>query len=192
MVSTTAADAHPDILSVVYDEQQLAESVSELGRRLAKDYEAKQPLLLGALTGAFVFMADLARAMAPVPAGMTVDFFAASSYGAATVASGDVSVNMAAAKIDVAGRHVLVVEDIIDTGATLKRVVARLQEAGAASVKVAVLLDKAARRKVDIQPDYCALLCPDEFVVGYGLDFNEAYRSLPYVGVLKPELYMNT
>lgn len=187
--ATAASDAHPDILTVVYDEQQIADAVVSLGRQLAVDYAHKQPLLLGALTGAFTFTADLARAMAPVPQGLAVDFFTASSYGATTVSTGDVAVNMAAGKIDVAGRHVIVVEDIIDTGATLRRVVDRLQEAGAASVKVAVLLDKAAQRKVAIQPDYCALSCPDEFVVGYGLDFNEAYRSLPYVGVLKPELY---
>jgi len=181
-------ELHPDVLSVVYSAERIAEAVEEMGRQLAEEYAEKRPLLLGALTGAFTFTADLARAMTPVPTGMSVDFFSASSYGAGATVSGDVKLQMGG-KIAVEGRHILVVEDIIDTGKTLRRVCDTLAAAGAASVKVVVLLDKAERRTVDIQPDYRALHCPNEFVVGYGLDFDEHYRSLPYIGVLRPECY---
>ncbi|CAL8468800.1 g8341 [Coccomyxa elongata] len=160
-----------------------------MGRELAKDYQDKEPVIIGTLNGAFVFMADLVRAIDPPPDGMQMDFLRASSYvGASTSSEDAVSLGLVS-KISVTGRHILLVEDIIDTGKTLEEICARLRSQGAASVKTVTLLDKSARRQVDLQPDYKGFECPDEFVVGYGLDYNEHYRSLPYIGVLRPECY---
>lgn len=183
-------DMHPDVLSIVYTAEELAVAVQSLGSQLASEYADKEPLILGALTGAFTFTADLARAMSPLPHGMNIDFFSASSYGFKGTVSGDVKLTLGG-KLPLAGRHVIVVEDIIDTGKTLKCAVEAIILAGAASVKICVLLDKVERRTADIQPDFIAFKCPDEFVIGYGLDFEENYRSLPYIGVLRPEIYAN-
>lgn len=194
--STASADAsghaetdlHPDIVSVVYTSEQIRAAVQRLGRDLAIEYADSEPLILGALTGAFIFMADLTRSIEPLPQGTDIDFFSASSYGYRGTSSGTVALTLGT-KLRVDGRAVLVVDDIIDTGKTLVNVVAALYGKGAASVKTCVLLDKAERRTNDMHPDFTALKCPNEFVVGYGLDFKEKYRSLPYIGVIKPQIY---
>ncbi|KAK9829349.1 hypothetical protein WJX72_005309 [[Myrmecia] bisecta] len=180
---------HPNVLKVLVPQHTIAARVAELGREIAQDYAVRQPLLVGTLSGAFIFMADLARCIDPVPDGLAVDFLRASSYGGtATVTSGEVKLGMQL-KTPLNGRHVLLVEDIVDTGTTAKRLVEELRGQGAASVEVVALLNKSPRRTVDMDLRYCGFECPDEFVIGYGLDYNEMYRSLPYVGVLKPECY---
>lgn len=152
---------------------------------------AFQPLtvlvLVQTLCGAFVFMADLVRSIEPVPRDLDMDFIRISSY-VGTQSSGDSTMAMQS-RLPIKGRHVLVVEDIVDTGRTLKTLISTLQQQGAASVKIVTLLNKQARRVVDIQADYIGFQCPDEFVVGYGLDFEHKYRSLPYIGVLHPRCY---
>ncbi|KAK9842539.1 hypothetical protein WJX81_005065 [Elliptochloris bilobata] len=158
-----------------------------MGRQVAADYSGKRPLVVGTLTGAFLFLADLARSLEPVPEGLEVDFVRASSYRG-TESSGSVALHLPDS-LSVAARHVLLVEDIVDTGRTARRLTAALAGAGAASVRLATLLDKPSRRVVDCTPDYTGFECPDEFVVGYGMDFNGLYRSLPYVGVLRPSVY---
>ena len=181
------ARLHPDLERELFSAERLAARVGEVGRALAAELAGKRPLLLGVLRGCFVFVADLARSLEPVPEGTEVGFLRASSYGAGTESSGRVRVD--AGGPDVRGRHVVLVEDIVDTGRTLAAVVARLRAEGAASVTTCTLLDKTARRVVDVHMDHSCFACPDEFVVGYGLDFDERYRTLPYVGVLKPEAY---
>ena len=166
---------------------ELAGRVKEVGRELARELEGRRPLLLGVLRGAFVFTADLARALEPVPVGTEVGFLRASSYGSGTESKGQVTV--ATGGPDVRGRHVVLVEDIVDTGRTLSALVGRLRAEGAASVTTCTLLDKPARRVVEVEVDHACFACPDEFVVGYGLDYDERYRTLPYVGVLKPDMY---
>jgi len=158
-------------------------------RQLARECKDDRPLLLAALSGASIFLSDLARSMTPVPDGLHLDFIRASSYhGTSTSTSWLVQV-VATQKIPVKDRHILLVEDIVDTGRTALKLKQLLLSQGAQSVRLVTLLDKAERRTCDIQPDYSCFQCPDEFVVGYGLDFNEDYRSLPVVGVLKPALY---
>ncbi|KAK9914830.1 hypothetical protein WJX75_001089 [Coccomyxa subellipsoidea] len=160
-----------------------------MGRELAADYANREPLIIGTLNGAFIFMADLVRAIDPLPDGTQMDFLRASSYiGASTTGEEAISLGLVS-KIPISGRHILLIEDIIDTGKTLQELCARLRSQGAASVNTVTLLDKSARRQVDLQADYKGFECPDEFVVGYGLDYNEHYRSLPYIGVLRPECY---
>ncbi|GIL54681.1 hypothetical protein Vafri_10419 [Volvox africanus] len=132
-------------------------------------------------------VADLVRHIYPYPASMEVDFFKASSYGAGTTSSGVVQLDSSFKKEGVRDKHVLLVEDIIDTGHTLSRLVALMEEAGAASVRVAALLDKKARRRIPFQADYTGFECPDEFIVGYGIDYAEKYRNLPYIGSVKEE-----
>eukprot|EP00891_Asterochloris_glomerata_P004282 jgi/Astpho2/4282/e_gw1.00064.136.1_t len=132
-------------------------------------------------------MSDLCRQMQPLPTGLQVDFIRMSSY-IGIQSQGKVAQTLQS-KVSLAGRHVLVVEDIVDTGGTLRTLLEALQQQGAASVKTVALLNKTEKRKVDVPVDYCCFECPDEFVIGYGLDFNESFRSLPYVGVLKAECY---
>ncbi|KAL3137575.1 hypothetical protein ABBQ38_004858 [Trebouxia sp. C0009 RCD-2024] len=178
---------HGDIEKVLYNQDVIAEAVSQLGRQLAQDYAEKTPLVLGTLCGAFVFMADLVRCIDPVPSGLEMDFLRISSY-VGTQSSGNGTMAMEP-RLPVKGRHVLVVEDIVDTGRTLKALISHLEQQGAASVKIVTLLNKQARRVNDIQADYVGFQCPDDFVVGYGLDFEHKYRSLPYIGVLQPRCY---
>jgi hypoxanthine phosphoribosyltransferase len=174
-----------DIEKILLSEEQIAIKVKELGTTLAAEYRDKNPLVICVLKGAVVFMADLIRHM-DIPCEM--DFMAVSSYGSGTESSGMVKI-LKDLDTSVQNRHVLVVEDIMDSGLTLSRLVELLHHREAASVKVVTLLNKPERRKVDISPDYSGYDIPDEFVVGYGLDYSEKYRNLPFIGVLKPEVY---
>ncbi len=174
-----------DIREVLVSTEALAARIKELGEAISADYAGKDILMVGVLRGAVIFMADLARAISrPV----TMDFMAVSSYGASTKSSGVVKI-VKDLDEDVAGRHLLIVEDIIDSGLTLKYLFDNLKSRKPASVKICTLLSKPSRRKVDVPVDYNGFTIPDDFVVGYGLDFAEKYRNLPYVGVLKPEAY---
>lgn len=176
---------HEDISQVLLREEEIAAGVARLGMALARDYEGQNPLLVGVLKGAIVFLADLIRS-ARIP--LRYDLIAVSSYGAATKSSGQVRILK---DIDqgIEGQPVVVVEDIVDTGLTLNYLVENLRSRRPSSLKVCTLLDKPSRRLVEIKPDYNGFAIPDYFVVGYGLDFADKYRNLPYIGVLKPELY---
>lgn len=174
-----------DLAEVLLDEAQLQTRVEELARALQERYSGLNPLVIGVLSGAFIFMGDLVRRLNfPVE----LAFLRASSYGDQACSSGEVAVAAAACPA-VCGRHVLVVEDIVDTGRTLARLVEVLQEQGAASVAICCLLDKQERREVPVAVDYCGFSIPDAFVVGYGLDYAGRYRHLPFVAILKPEAY---
>lgn len=174
-----------DILRVLISEAELKKRVEEIGAQIAADYEDKDPLFVGVLRGSFMFFADLMR-HCPIPSGL--DFMAASSYHSGTSSSGVVKINYDISA-DITGRHIVIVEDILDSGNTLYNLKGHLMDRGAASVKLCVLLDKPARREKAIEPDYTGFTVPDEFVVGYGLDYADRYRNLPYVGILKPEVY---
>ena len=178
-------DMRQDIQSVLFTEEQIAERVKELGAEITKDFEGKNPLVICVLRGSFAFASDLFRVI-DTPA--EIDFMAASSYGSGTVSSGNVKIKK---DLDTnpAGRHLIVVEDILDTGRTLSSLLANLKMRGAASVSLCTFLDKPARRVTPVEVQYCGFSVPDEFLVGYGLDFNQQYRNLPYVGILKPEVY---
>ncbi|MFO7247468.1 MAG: hypoxanthine phosphoribosyltransferase [Bacillota bacterium] len=174
-----------DIKEVLISEEAIREKVRELGQILSAEYAGKNPLVICVLKGAALFMTDLVRQM-NIP--LEMDFMAVSSYGASTQSSGVVRI-LKDLDTPVEGRHVLVVEDIIDSGLTLSYLIDLLKRRNAASVKVVTLLDKPHRRTVNLKPDYCGFVVPDAFVVGYGLDYAEKYRNLPYIGVLKPEVY---
>ena len=174
-----------DIKEVLISEEQLAAKVAELGARISKDYEGKKLIILGVLKGSVVFMADLIRQIT-IPVEM--DFMAVSSYGSGTKTSGVVKILKDLDRL-IQGYHVLIVEDILDSGMTLSYLTELLRDRNPASIRIATLLDKPDRRKVDIKPDYVGFRIPDEFVVGYGLDYAELYRNLPYVGVLAPHVY---
>lgn len=174
-----------DIEKILLSEDEIAGKIQELGKILADEYRDKNPLVICVLKGAVVFMADLIRHMDIL---CEMDFMAVSSYGSGTESSGMVKI-LKDLDTSVQNRHVLVVEDIMDSGLTLSRLVELLHHREAASVKVVTLLNKPERRKVDISPDYSGFDIPDEFVVGFGLDYSEHYRNLPYIGVLKPEVY---
>lgn len=175
-----------DILEVLLSKEQISARIAQLGQELAADYADKTPIFVGVLKGAVVFYADLLRAFgAPCQA----DFLWISSY-AGTHSTGNIQVRQDVSS-DLTGRHVVIVEDILDTGRSLEFACRHLREKGAASVKVCTLLDKPAGRLPDVslQADYVGFSIPNAFVVGYGLDYNELYRNLPYVGILKPEVY---
>ena len=174
-----------DIERVLFSEEELKRRVAELGARINEDYAGKKLILIGVLRGSFIFVADLVRQL-NLPC--TVDFMAVSSYGTGTTSSGQVRIVKDLSE-DIAGRDVLVVEDIMDTGHTLSYLLQYLKDKGAASVRLCALLDKPSRRTVPVEIQYCGFTIPDYFVVGYGLDYAEQYRSLPYIGVLKPCVY---
>lgn len=177
-----------DVAEVLIDEGAIAAKVAELGARIAADHAGKDPVLISILKGALPFLADLMR---QVPISLSLDFLEVSSYGTATESSGVVRILKDLAQ-PIDGRHVLVVEDILDTGFTLRYVLEHLVDKKPASVKLCTLLDKPARRKIPIRIDYRGFEIPDRFVVGYGLDYGERYRNLPFIGVLKPEVYGRT
>lgn len=174
-----------DIQEVLYDAQQIGAKVKELGETLSKDFGGRNPLVICVLKGAFIFMADLVKEIT-VP--LEIDFMAVSSYGQSTKSSGVVKI-IKDLDVSVEGRDVLIVEDIIDSGLTLSYLIDVLERRNAKSVTVVTLFDKPARRTVELEADYTGFTLPDEFVVGYGLDFAEKYRNLPYIGILKPEVY---
>jgi hypoxanthine phosphoribosyltransferase len=174
-----------DIQEVLISEEQLQSKIRELGEVLTADYNDKFPLAIGVLKGAMPFMADLMKRMDIY---MEIDFMDVSSYGNATVSSGEVKI-VKDLNTSVEGRDVLILEDIIDSGLTLSYLVDLFKYRKAKSIKVVTLLDKPTGRKVDLQADYVGFIVPDAFVVGYGLDYMEKYRNLPYVGVLKKEVY---
>lgn len=176
-----------NIERVLISREDLGRRVAELGAEITRDYEGKKILVLGILKGAVPFMADLIR---EIKLPLTYDFMALSSYGVSTQSSGVVRI-LKDLERSVEDIHILIVEDIVDTGLTLKYLKDNLKARNPLSVKVVTLLDKAARRKAEVTPDYNGFSIPDEFVVGYGLDFNEQYRNLPYIGVLKKEAYEN-
>ncbi|MGG1638108.1 hypoxanthine phosphoribosyltransferase [Paenibacillus sp. TAF43_2] len=174
-----------DIQEVLYDAQQIGEKVKELGATLSKDFNGRNPLVICVLKGAFIFMADLVKEIT-VP--LEIDFMAVSSYGQSTKSSGVVKI-IKDLDVSVEGRDVLIVEDIIDSGLTLSYLIDVLERRNAKSVTVVTLFDKPARRTVELEADYKGFTLPDEFVVGYGLDYAEKYRNLPYIGILKPQVY---
>ncbi len=174
-----------DLSQILLSEAAIAGRVAELGRQLQADYQGKEPLLIGILSGSFPFIADLVRA---VNLPLEVDFMAVSSYGDRTSSSGVVRI-LKDLNSSIAGRHVIVVEDIVDTGLTLDYLIQNLQTRHPASLKVCALLDKREARKREVEVDYFGFHCPNEFVVGYGLDYRGRYRNLPYIGVLRPEVY---
>ena len=169
---------------VLISEEELEAAVAKIGRQISEDYRGKDPIFVGVLKGCFIFMADLMR---HVDIDCSMDFMAVSSYSG-TTSTGAVKINKDLNQ-DIADRHLILVEDILDSGVTLNYLKNYLQVRRPASIHVATLLDKPARRKADIYADYSCFEVPDAFVVGYGLDYNERYRNLPYIGILKPEVY---
>lgn len=174
-----------DIQEVLYSEEQLQQKVAELGATLSREYADKNPLVICVLKGAFIFMSDLVKKIT-VP--LEIDFMAVSSYGSSTKSSGVVRI-LKDLDVPVEGRHILIVEDIIDSGLTLSYLIDVLERRNALSIAVVTLFDKPKRRTVELEPDYKGFTIPDEFIVGYGLDYAEKYRNLPFVGILKPEIY---
>lgn len=174
-----------DIEKILVTKEQIQEKTKELGQQIARDYEGKNPLVIGILKGAIPFMADLVREM---DIHLEMDFMDVSSYGEALVSSGEVKI-VKDLDTNVAGRDILIVEDIIDSGRTLRYLVDLFKYRQAKSVKIVTLLDKPEGRVVDMDVDYFGYIVPNEFVVGFGLDYKEDYRHLPYIGVLKPEIY---
>ncbi|WP_295785383.1 hypoxanthine phosphoribosyltransferase [Veillonella ratti] len=173
------------IKEVLITEEALRERVAELGKQISADYKGEDVVLVCVLKGAVVFFADLARA---IEGNVALDFISCSSYGNSTVSSGVVRIMKDLDK-PVEGKHVIVVEDIVDTGNTLHYLLENLKSSNAKSVRLVALLNKPDRRTVDVHVDYQGFVIPDYFVVGYGLDYAERFRNLPYIGVLKEEVY---
>ncbi len=180
-----AESLNDDILEVLLSEEEIRAKVAELGAQLTRDYAGKTPFFLGVLKGCYVFMSDLVR---NVDLHCSMDFMAVSSYGGGTSSTGAVRITKDLSR-DIEGKDVIIVEDILDSGITLSYLKKYLQNRKPASICIVTLLDKPARRRADIRADYCGFTVPDEFVVGYGLDYAEDYRNLPYIGILKPEIY---
>ena len=176
---------HEHVESILYSEEQLRQRVRELGAQITADYAGKEPVLASVLRGSYIFMADLTRAInLPV----TVDFMAVSSYGAGTKSSGQVEIKKDLSD-SIEGRDLIIVEDILDSGNTLFYLMEILKARKPASIRICTLMDKPDRRTQPIVADYVGFTIPDAFVVGYGLDYDEKYRNLPYVGILKPSVY---
>ena len=174
-----------DIEKVLLSEETIAAKVKELGAQIAKDYADKNPLIVSVLRGSFVFMADLVRAI-DVPC--TVDFMSVSIDGGGTTSSGEVKITKDF-DVSIEGRHLIIVEDILDSGRTLSYLMKTLKARGAASIALCTFLDKPERRVVPVEVAYKGFTVPDAFIVGYGLDYDQKYRNLPYVGVLKSSVY---
>lgn len=176
---------HEHVESILYSEEQLRERVQALGAQITADYAGKEPVLASVLRGSYIFMADLTRAI-DLP--VTVDFMAVSSYGAGTKSSGQVEIKKDLSD-SIEGRDLIIVEDILDSGNTLYYLMEILRARKPASIRICTLMDKPERRTKPISADYVGFEIPDAFVVGYGLDYNEKYRNLPYVGILEPSVY---
>lgn len=174
-----------DIYSELLSQEQILEKVAEMGANISRDFDGKNPLFVGVLKGCFIFMADLMR---HVTIDCGVEFMAVSSYGNKSETTGAVRINKDL-NTDIENRHVIMVEDILDSGLTLNYITNYLGGRNPASITLVTLLDKPARRQAPIRADYVGFEIPDAFVVGYGLDYAERYRNLPYIGILKPEVY---
>ena len=179
-------DLHGDIAEILLTEEQISTRVAELGSRISADYQGRTLTLVSVLKGSLPFMADLMRAI-DLP--LRIDLMEVSSYGGATTESSGLIRILKDLSASIAGEDVLIVEDIIDTGLTLNYLIRYLRGKNPATLRICTLLDKPARRLVEIPVDYIGFQIPDQFVIGYGLDFGEVYRNLRYVGVLKPEVY---
>lgn len=180
------AKIYQDLDKILVTKEEIHEKVMELGKKITEDYAGKEPVLVCILKGAALFFADLIR---EIDLPLTSDFMAISSYGSATKTSGVVRLLKDLDK-DIVGKDVIIVEDIVDTGVTLSYLKSMLAHRGAASIRVAALLDKTARRTVqDLKVDYVCFDIPDAFVVGYGLDYDQTYRNLPDIGILSPRIY---
>ena len=171
------------VQNILITEEEIKEKVKVLAARIDSDYAGKEPVLLSILNGSFMFTADIMRELT-IPVG--INFIFASSYGSETVSSGDVKIHNVKG-FDPAGKDIIIIEDIIDSGRTLSKIKARLIEEGAASVEICTFLDKPSRRLVDIKAKYTGFEVPDEFVIGYGLDFDQKYRDLPYISYLEED-----
>ena len=174
-----------DIQEVLFSEEQLKNRVREIAQQITADYQGKEIMLISVLRGSFVFMADLCRAI-DLPC--TLDFMAVSSYGKGTKSSGQVQITKDLSE-DISDRHIIVVEDILDSGNTLSYLLKILENRHPASIRLCTLLDKTDRRVKPVEVHYSGFTIPDAFVVGYGLDYAEKYRNLPYIGILKPRVY---
>lgn len=174
-----------DIRQILFSQEQLAAIVREIGAKISRDYQDRNLLMVSVLKGSVMFMTDLMRAVT-IPC--SIDFMAVSSYGSGTKTSGVVKI-IKDLDINLKGYDVLVVEDILDSGMTLSYILELLESREPKSIRLCTLFDKPDRRTVKITPDYVGTVVPDEFIVGYGLDYSEKYRNLPYVGILKPEIY---
>ena len=175
---------HEDIEKILIGEDEIKARVAEAGAKISRDFAGKDPIFVGVLKGCFIFMADLMRY---VDIQCSMDFMAVSSYsGTSSTGAGKINKDLSE---DIEGRHLIIVEDILDSGVTLSYLKNYLMVRKPASISIVTLMDKPARRKADVYADYSCFEVPDAFVVGYGLDYNERYRNLPYIGVLKPEIY---
>lgn len=174
-----------DVKDVLFSEEMIAEKVEELGKKITEDLAEKDPIVIGVLKGANVFLSDLIR---KIDISVTLDFIAVSSYGLSTESSGVVKI-IKDLDFSIENRDILIVEDIIDSGLTLKYLLENLKSRNPKSIRICTLLDKPERRKVDIKVDYIGFDIPDEFIVGYGIDYAEKYRNLPFIASLKKEIY---
>ena len=175
-----------DLKEILYTEEQIAQRVKEMGAQISKDYTGRAPLMIGVLKGCFVFFADIARC---VDLQCEIRFLIVSSYGFSSVTSGSVKIGPEL-DFEITGRDVIIIEDILDSGITLSALKDLISAHKPSSLKICTLLDKPARRQVPIVVDYVGFECPDEFLVGYGLDYAERYRNLPFIASLKPEIYL--
>lgn len=175
---------HPDVQEILITAEEIAVRIKELGAQISQDYQGEELVVVSVLNGAMLFTSDLVRYL---DGNIILDSVAASSYGDGTESSGQVNMNKEL-KNDIADRHVLLVEDVVDSGRTLMALVEKLKAGNPKSVKSCCFLDKPDRRAVDYQADYIGYTIPDVFVIGYGLDYAEKYRNLPYIGVIKPEI----
>ena len=174
-----------DIKKIIYSEEVIKEKVDELGKRITEDFSGKDPIVIGVLKGANVFLSDLIRKIS-IP--LIVDFIDVSSYGLSTETSGVVKINKDL-DFSIEDKDILIVEDIIDSGLTLEYLLKNLKSRNPKTIRICSLLDKPERRRVDIKVDYIGFQIPDEFIVGYGIDYAEKYRNLPYIASLKEEVY---
>jgi hypoxanthine phosphoribosyltransferase len=174
-----------DIERILISEKDIKKAVKKMGKQISKDYADKNLMLVAVLKGSVIFMADLMRAIS-IP--INIDFMSVSSYGGGTKSSGVVKI-IKDLDHDLSGKDILIVEDILDSGMTLSYLSNLLKQRNVSSIRIATLLDKPERRVADVKADYFCFTVPDEFVVGYGLDYDQQYRHLPYIGVLKPEIY---
>ncbi|MCI9625417.1 MAG: hypoxanthine phosphoribosyltransferase [Clostridia bacterium] len=176
---------HQDLKEILLTQQQLADKTKELAQRISNDYRGKEFVMVTVLKGGFIFASDLVRQM---DIDVDINFMAVSSYGSGTRSNGNVKI-VKDLDSDIRGKHVLIVEDIVDSGHTLSFLMRLMKDRGAVDVKICTILNKPSRREVDIDVAYLGYDIPDEFVVGYGLDYDERYRNLPYLGTLKEEVY---